>query len=346
MKNYAIGHFLDVDGVSSHVILHRRDAIRNIETVHIDVTYKDPAAAFSAATPENGETVRFFDLGYNPVLDQEMCLAELSRLFQLGTIEIYDHHTYWPPESRVYGFAKKMSVPRRGNNLERLCTSQILISHFNIWDETSMMLARTANASDFGSTSPYHDILGEYAEELSLAVAGANARTTDLTALGIINWLSHSVGEVPYTSEDLLRSRSFWPNSFRDSAQSYRIEIAAAKPNLIKSCSLLELRIGEKVLPTVIGFGDQLLYMKEGVATLMGAFPGFPIYACVHPDGSIIFSRNTEEVNLALLGTAFNGGGREAGSGGFIPEDVKGKGQEAMIKEVTRIIKGALANIS
>src|SRR3989344_4166931 len=87
MKSYSIGHFIDVDGISSQAVLGRSNARRGIETVHIDITYRDPIAALRQATPEQGEIVRFFDFGYGPVLETPEALGEFKRIASQGDLE-------------------------------------------------------------------------------------------------------------------------------------------------------------------------------------------------------------------------------------------------------------------
>ncbi len=369
MKSYAIGHFIDVDGISSHVVLGRANSRRGIETVHIDITYKDPVAALRQATPERGETVRFFDFGYNDSLEDPEVLAEFGRIASRGDLEIYDNHTSWPQESRVYRFARRIVLPREGDDLGTRCTAQILHWFFGRGDNVSELLSCIANTSDFKNKSPYTQ-LKEYVERLEQALKGANLGVSNLNAMDMIRYFvtlkiperfSESPASkgleylfegreaeptpIPLSSNWLLKSRDFWPAIFMASEQSCKLAIKGAEDELMRNSFLRTARTPSGTIHMVIGFAHQALYMKEGIKVLQTAHPGFPIYACIYEDRSIIFSRDTEQVDLSHLVKAFNGGGRPAGSGGLIPEEWESDSQATIIDEVAKKIERTLANV-
>src|SRR3989338_3520314 len=319
MKSYSIGHFIDVDGISSQAVLGRSNARRGIETVHIDITYRDPIAALRQATPEQGEIVRFFDFGYGPVLETPEALGEFKRIASQGDLEIYDHHKGWPRESEVYQFARRVVVPRDWDDLSKKCTTQILYWFFGMRDNVSEMLSYIANASDFGYDSVYKS-LTDYTKQLEVALRGANNGVTNLSPLDMIQWFKQFPEDVPLQSGNKLfeSEELWWPQPFLDSAEEYTVRAIYAKEETKRSAQIVGIEVP----------------------------PDFPIYACVYSNGSITFSRGTGEVDMSRFGRAFGGGGRELGSGGFIPNEWMTEPQEEVTKRIKSKLEETLANIS
>ena len=347
MKSYSIGHFIDVDGISSQAVLGRSNARRGIETVHIDITYRDPIAALRQATPEQGEIVRFFDFGYGPVLETPEALGEFKRIASQGDLEIYDHHKGWPRESEVYQFARRVVVPRDWDDLSKKCTTQILYWFFGMRDNVSEMLSYIANASDFGDDSVYKS-LTDYTKQLEVALRGANNGVTNLSPLDMIQWFKQFPEDVPLQSGNKLfeSEELWWHQPFLDSAEEYTVRAIYAKEETKRSAQIVGIQVPIGITVAVIGFADRILYMKDGVEVLKEVHPDFPIYACVYSNGSITFSRGTGEVDMSRFGRAFGGGGRELGSGGFIPNEWMTEPQEEVTKRIKSKLEETLANIS
>jgi len=339
MRNYAIGHFDDIDGIASHVILERNGRREGNETVHVDIDYSNMDSALEGVVRDisNGQIVRMFDVGHNKDWETPGFLKTLKEIrhFSGNGVEIYDHHV-WPEESKVYQHASRVVVPREGDNLTRLCASEI-VNFFFGGSDVGGFLSRVANRNDFGDESIYHS-LREYSGDLEAAIKAADKGVTELTSLDIINYFSESSIWGDLIDREIVRSPEVWPASFEKAKINYGNALESAKKELDKTISIGEMGSYD----VVIGFGEQILHMKGGVDHLKSKYPGADVHACVYEDGSIIFFRDSEKVDLSILGRAFGGGGREAGAGGFVPEAYR-KDQGQTRTYVRNTIESALS---
>ncbi|MBI2106858.1 hypothetical protein HYT57_02635 [Candidatus Woesearchaeota archaeon] len=343
MVNVAIGHYDDVDGVLSHALLERASIANGQNTVHLDIDYKDMVAPLKLVDLEQAKVARIFDLGHNKSWESQEFVGELRRITQATSLEIYDHHR-WPDSSQVYEVgARRIVVPRGTDNLERRCTSEIINFFFTPNDPTALLLSQIASNSDFMPNLQYQG-LDAYTRRLEWVVAAADKRITELRSIELVQYFATLPKDHPKNAS-LLDSKYFWPDHFQVALEEYGSAVESAKQSLEKTIRIEKVQTPSRDYEVVIGFAPQILHMKEGVRHLQGKHPGLPIYACAYEDNSIIFSRDTEEVNLLLLGRAFNGGGRESGAGGFLPGGFTAELGEITVYHVLEIIKEALSNI-
>lgn len=324
MINYAVGHYSDVDGVLSHALLERASIVSRQRTVHLDIDYKDMLAPLKEIDLGQAEVVRIFDLGHNKVWESPEFIEELRRIANTASLEIYDHHK-WPNSSQVYGIgARRIILPRKTDNLEKKCTSEIVEFFFTPNDQTAGLLSQIANNSDFTADSSYQE-LNDYTRQLELVVAAADKRVTTLNSADLVNYFATLPSHLDFTRTKLLETSLFWPKIFNEARVDYNSAVQSAKQSLEGTINVVEIQTTKGKYRTAIGFSPQILHMKEGVKHLQQTYPSLSVYACVYEDSSIIFSRDTKEIDLSLLGEAFNGGGRQAGAGGFIPKEWKSR---------------------
>ncbi len=317
--NLVVGHYDDIDGLFSHVISERNNRRNGSYTIHLDIDYRDMLAPLDHILNswKRIGRISFVDFGYNPTWDSDGFMGRIKDLHDLNFhLEIYDHHK-WPNDFEIKPYLKIFELPKEG---ETKCTSEVITEVLlGPTDPVSSLLAKIANNSDFKHESPYQE-LNNYTRALENVIAAVDHGVVDLTPQNLIEQFVHITDAQSPTSYSLQQSKDFWPFNFFEIQDQYHTEIATAQEELETESFDYGILNGTTL---TIGHGAQILHMKKGVNHLASAFPGRDIYACIHPDRSIIFHRVNDEVNLAPLGKAFNGGGREAGSGGFIPEEIR-----------------------
>lgn len=315
MKNYAIGHFDDIDGTVGHIILERASLRSDIPIAHVDIDYGKMATALKKVDLKEGDRVRIFDVGYNPTWESPEFLKELARIAEQGDIEIYDHHI-WPSVTQVEKHTKRIIVPREGDSLKRYCASEILNFFFGNGDDVSDFLSRVANKSDFVDESP-HGWLRDYTSSLEKVIKASDKKITNLSIDDIIKFFTN-LESIPTTNGHYNCSHpTLWSPQFETAKTDYKHALKDSKNNLEQNVTHHSINNHA----VTIGFSKQILHMKEGPAHLKETFPNRDIYACIFPDRSIIFFRGTTKVNVGTLAGSFGGGGRESGAGAFIPKE-------------------------